>query len=197
MLNQLRPFASQTAKPITKKLAQKNITPDQLSITSLIAAILSAIAYIFGNLIIAGTLVLINSILDLLDGELARTLGKTGRQGDFTDHIIDRYADIFILAGITLSPYAPTYLGILAITAVLMTSYLGTQSQAVGIGRVYAGLLGRANRLLLIISTTYLTAIYPHKIMGYTLIGWLLILFIILGTITIIQRTNQIKTRLR
>ncbi|OUJ18367.1 Phosphatidylglycerophosphate synthase PgsA [Methanonatronarchaeum thermophilum] len=197
MLNRLRPLASQTTQPITKKLAQKNITPDQLSITSLIAAILSAIAYILGNLILAGTLVLINSILDLLDGELARTLGTTNRKGDFVDHIIDRYADILILTGITLSPYAPTELGIIAITTVLMTSYLGTQAQAVGAGRVYSGLLGRANRLVLIILATYLTAIYPTNINRYTILGWLLIIFITLGIITIIQRAIQIKTNIK
>ncbi|RZN62999.1 CDP-alcohol phosphatidyltransferase family protein [Methanonatronarchaeum sp. AMET6-2] len=197
MLNRFRPVASKAVRPVTTQLAEKNIHPNHLSIASLIAAGLSTIAYILGSLITAGILVLINSALDLLDGELAREQGVSGRKGDFIDHIIDRYSDILIIAGITLSPYASLEIGILALTAVIMTSYLGTQAQAVGAGRVYSGLLGRANRLTLIIILTFAATAYPEPIAGYTPLGWLLIIFIALGLITIIERTIKIHLELR
>ncbi len=37
-------------------------------------------------------------------------------------------------------------IGVFALTGVLMASYLGTQAQAVGVGRYYGGLLGRSDR---------------------------------------------------
>ena len=40
----------------------------------------------------------------------------------------------------------PWQIGVFALTGVLMSSYLGTQAQAVGVGRYYGGILGRADR---------------------------------------------------
>jgi len=51
--------------------------------------------------------------------------------------------------------------GVFALTGVLMSSYLGTQAQAVGVGRFYGGLLGRADRLVLIMVFGIIGLIYP------------------------------------
>ena len=93
-----------------------------------------------------------------MDGALARAQGHDSAAGDVLDHVLDRYADILIIAGLAagIKAYA---LGFLAVTGVLMTSYLGTQTQAVGLDRVYAGVLGRADRLALATVTAVLAAI--------------------------------------
>jgi len=77
--------------------------------------------------------VLLNGWLDLVDGALARHLEVSSDGGDLLDHVLDRYADIAVIAGFTvgIESYA---LGFAAVTGVLMTSYMGTQIQAVGIG---------------------------------------------------------------
>src|SRR5438046_10076189 len=46
--------------------------------------------------------------------------------------------------------YCRLGVGTLALLGVLLTSYMGTQAQAVGQGRVYGGVLGRADRLVLL-----------------------------------------------
>ncbi len=69
-----------------------------------------------------------------------------------------------------------------------MSSYLGTQAQAVGVGRFYGGILGRADRLLLIIIAGALTVLVPVEIGGLNYLGWLLVIFGILGHYTAIQR---------
>ena len=50
------------------------------------------------------------------------------------DHAVDQ-RDIFIITGIFASGLVPWPIGVLALTGVLMSSYLGTQAQAVGVGR--------------------------------------------------------------
>jgi archaetidylinositol phosphate synthase len=69
--------------------------------------------------------------------------------GDLLDHVLDRYADVLVVAGLTVGVgrYA---LWFAAVTGVLLMSYLGTQIQAVGLGRAYGGALGRADRLALV-----------------------------------------------
>ena len=69
-----------------------------------------------------------------------------------------------------------------------MSSYLGTQAQAVGVGRYYGGLLGRADRLVLIMVVGIIDLIAPITFYWLGWFGWLLLLFGIFGHITAIQR---------
>jgi archaetidylinositol phosphate synthase len=140
--------------------------------------------------------VLLNGVLDVLDGSLARELGTTSEAGDLLDHVIDRYADIALIVGLAagVEEYA---LGLAAVTGVLMTSYLGTQAQAVGLDRVYGGLLGRADRLALVGTVGVATALAPDPVRGLTLVGWLLVVFAVLGHLTALQRFSRCRRALR
>ena len=80
---------------------------------------------------------------------LARKSGSVSKYGDFLDHVIDRYADVFIIGGACLGGFVDPTIGIIILTGVLLASYLGTQAQAVGIGRVYGGIMGRADRMVI------------------------------------------------
>ncbi len=74
------------------------ITPNHVSIISFLISIGAGIFYILKNPIIGGILVQLSSIIDGVDGELARVLGKTSRFGGFLDAVLDRIADIIIIA---------------------------------------------------------------------------------------------------
>jgi archaetidylinositol phosphate synthase len=140
------------------------------------------VAYLLG-----AALVLLNGSLDLLDGQLAREQGVDSRAGDFLDHVLDRYADVVVVAGLAagVDRYA---LGFAAVTGVLMTSYLGTQIQAVGLGRSYGGLVGRADRLVLVGVTGVLAALAPIRPGGLSVVAWLLVFLAVVGHLTAIQR---------
>src|SRR2546427_13050446 len=74
--------------------------------------------------------------------------GKASVRGDSLDHVLDRYADVFMLGGIAFNAtYCRLGVGTLALLGVLLTSYMGTQEQSVGPGRAYGGVLGRADWL--------------------------------------------------
>ena len=130
---------------------------------------------------------LLNGVLDVLDGSLARELETTSEAGDLLDHVFDRYADIALIVGLAagVDEYA---LGLAAVTGVLMTSYLGTQAQAVGLDRVYGGLLGRAIRLALTGLVATIAAVVSATALGLTVVGWLLVVFAVVGHLTALQR---------
>jgi archaetidylinositol phosphate synthase len=71
-----------------------------------------------------------------------------------------------------------------------MTSYLGTQAQAVGLDRVYGGLVGRADRLVIVVAVTLLVPVLPDGLTMLSLgaVGWLLVFFAVVGHFTALQR---------
>lgn len=184
----LRPHMSRIMDPLISVSRKAGISPNTLTVLALLTAAVAGAFYWLGN-VLAGTIfVAFNAIFDGLDGALARAEEKESTRGDFLDHVIDRYADILIITGIFAGGAAGWEVGVLALTGVLMSSYLGTQSQAVGMGRDYGGMLGRADRLVLIICAGLLTVVLPGKILSLSLLGWLLLVFGVMGHITAVQR---------
>jgi len=180
-----------------------NINPDILSWVSLLFAFISGAFFYFSSpdselnnffLLIGVFFIFLNGFFDALDGKIAKLTNKISKKGDFLDHAIDRYADVFIIGGIALSPWCRyNIIGFLAIVGVLLTSYMGTQAQAVGYKRNYSGFLGRADRLALLM----IAPIIQHVLLYYTgfelifnlyLLEWILIYFAVMSNITAIQR---------
>jgi len=130
--------------------------------------------------------IFLSSFMDALDGKLARLKGVAGKRGDFLDHLLDRYSDTVLILGIALSPYSSPLLGLFAITGVYLTSYVGTQAEVEGVKRIYGGILGRADRMLILI----LLPLIQYFWWGYhfSVSSWILLIFAILGHITAIQR---------
>lgn len=194
-LNSLRPQVEKLMTPLVKALERAGVTPDLLSIASLISAVLAGVFFYYSStktfLFLAALMVLLNAFFDAADGALAARIGATKR-GDFLDHVLDRYSDVFIICGIFFGGYAPWQVGVVAITGVLLTSYLGTQAQALQIGRYYGGILGRADRLVIIFHATIANLAYMHDIYGMQILGWMLVAVAIVSHLTAIQRFTYI-----
>lgn len=191
-LERLRPVADRLLQPWVRGADRLGLTPNAVSGVAFGCAFAAGVAYALAGTnrwwyVLGAVLVFANGWLDLVDGALARRQDTASARGDLIDHVLDRYADIAIVAG--LAAGAGQYLlGLLAITGVLMTSYLGTQAIAVGMDRVYGGLLGRADRLMVIGMTTAATAAYPEPLGPLTLVGWLLVVLALVGHATAVQR---------
>lgn len=192
-LDSLRPYAKKILKPLADTLSRAGVTPDATSVLSLIFAAGAGVLYAISCgdrtlALAAGVLVLLNGIADAMDGEIARIAGTAGIRGDFLDHVIDRYADVFIICGIFFGEYIDWRIGVAAIVGTLLTSYLGTQAQAVGLGRHYGGILGRADRLVLIMLASLLYFLYPYEIYGASSLGWSIVLIAVASNLTALQR---------
>ncbi|HWR28149.1 MAG TPA: CDP-alcohol phosphatidyltransferase family protein, partial [Candidatus Thermoplasmatota archaeon] len=131
-------------------------------------------------------------LFDAIDGKVAKLTNKASARGDFLDHVLDRYADVFMVGALALSSWCRPPIGLLAIVGVLLTSYMGTQAQAIGHRRDYSGLLGRADRLVLLI----IFPIVQHFVLrsslqlpwDFTILELVLVYFAVVGNITAIQR---------
>lgn len=89
------------------------MTPNQMSWAAFGIAILSFVSFVFGQNIVAGLLAQLSSIVDGVDGSLARLKDMTSEFGGFLDSVLDRYADILIILGLTLWSWSnETYPGL-------------------------------------------------------------------------------------
>lgn len=151
-------------RPTLDRLARPFLgwPPDRLSWAAIgcavAAAVLAAGVRWAGPLLFlpVSGLVLTSGLFDVLDGHVARTTSRSSVRGDFLDHALDRYADVVLVVGIAVSSYAIPTLALLALVSLLLTSYMGTQAQAVGQGRQYGGLLTRADRLIVLAVVAFL-----------------------------------------
>ncbi|MEE9173606.1 MAG: CDP-alcohol phosphatidyltransferase family protein, partial [Thermoplasmata archaeon] len=156
VLDSYRATFDRILEPLAIRL--KKTSPDLMSWIGLAAAAATGIFLVLAPFIgprlalaLAFVALMLSSLFDALDGKVARLTGVASPRGDFLDHVFDRYADVFILVGLFFSIYARQPIAFLGLLGVLLTSYLGTQAQAVGIGRLYGGLLGRADRLVILL----------------------------------------------
>jgi archaetidylinositol phosphate synthase len=193
-LDRLRPMVSGAVTPSVRLARRLGLTPNGVSALAFALAVLGGVLFALAPrrgvaaLYVGGSVcVALNGWLDVVDGELARALDGGSPAGDLLDHVLDRYADIVIVAGLAagVERYA---LGFGAVTGVFMTSYLGTQAQAVGLDRVYGGLVGRADRLALVIAVGLAAAVVPGAVGPLTPVGWLLAFFAVVGHLTALQR---------
>lgn len=200
--NTLRPFASKIIEPLADFFIRYEVSPNAVSIVSLICAFFAGVSFYYSPasrefILLAGILVILNSIFDALDGVIARKSNKATPRGDFLDHVIDRYSDVFIICSIFFAGYASWQVGVAAIVGVLLTSYLGTQAQALNLGRYYGGIMGRADRLVVIILAAFGNFAFPVLIAGFSILGWAVTLIAVTSHVTAVQRIYYIWKELR
>ncbi|MEM4055350.1 MAG: CDP-alcohol phosphatidyltransferase family protein, partial [Desulfurococcaceae archaeon] len=99
MLTKLRNKVSIAVEPLVKYIAKLGLTPNSLTIASLLIMVAG-----FSTLIITGDKLLFlpaliaSSILDALDGSLARYTGKVTKFGGVLDSTVDRVNDFLSIA---------------------------------------------------------------------------------------------------
>ncbi len=103
VLDSYRNVGDRILTPIARPM--RKINPDILSVIAFLFAFLAGFSFYLTNfmtelLLLAGLFIFLNAFFDALDGRVAKISGKASKKGDFLDHVLDRYADVFILGGI-------------------------------------------------------------------------------------------------
>ncbi len=187
-LDSYRKNVAWIVNPIARGMVRLRFTPDRCTVIAFLASVAAGYLFYKADIVLGTIFVFLNAFFDAIDGSIAREMNIASLRGDFLDHVLDRYADIAIICGIFAGPLCPWPVGVFALTGVILSSYLGTQAQAVGAKRFYGGILGRADRLVLIIAAGILAVVYPFSFAGLGIFGWLMVIFGIFGHFTAIQR---------
>ena len=117
---------------ISRRLINYSITPNQISLYSFLFSILAAGLIALGGypaLFLGGVLAQFASVIDGCDGEIARLKFQSSDYGKWLDAVLDRYADAFLLFGLTWHAYSERtesvvlFIGFMAIIGSFMLSY--------------------------------------------------------------------------
>ena len=155
-----RPFSVR----ISRYLVQRDVTPNQISLFSFLCSVLAAGLFMLGGyffLIVGGVLAQFASIIDGCDGEVARLKYQSSDVGGWFDAVLDRYADAFLLFGLTWHLLAADVsglillVGFMAIIGSFMLSYTADKYDNLMRERIQAGgkagfRMGRDVRVFLI-----------------------------------------------
>lgn len=189
-------MAGKYARPLLK------VKPNYITWTAFVFGVMAGISFAFVDtdmawpLLVAVLMIILSGMLDAADGWVARETGSMSWRGDYLDHTVDRVVDMLIMIGIAISPLCNTTIALLAAITVLLVSYMGTQAQAVGVKRDYGGILGRADRMLLIGAGSVIqyilltTGLSLPSITGmpYYFMDYIMIWFLIAGIVTVVFR---------
>ncbi len=151
----LRPKVAGVLQPIGRWFIRLGISADAITVAgTLLMAVVGALLA-NGQFLWGGVLVLLSAPLDALDGTVARLAGVTSKFGAFLDSTSDRYAEGFILIGLSIYGLgrrddAIVVLAFIALWGSFAVSY--TRARAEGLGyECKVGLLTRFERFVLII----------------------------------------------
>jgi CDP-L-myo-inositol myo-inositolphosphotransferase len=139
---------------ISKYLVKTNISPNFISFLSFILCCIGAFFFFLGEytfLLWGAILAQVASIIDGCDGEIARLKFQETEYGAWFDAVLDRYADAFLLFGLTYYVYFLSgnllylFIGFLAIIGTFMNSY--TADKYDGLMKIRIGSKGHYFRM--------------------------------------------------
>lgn len=124
------------SSPMARVLSRTSATPNQLTVVTFLLAIVAFGATATGWNIAGGVLIQVVSVVDGVDGELARLKKMSTRFGGVFDAVTDRYADAIMIGGMTIFAVRfedlpnPEFVGLLALAGALSVSYSRARIEA-------------------------------------------------------------------
>lgn len=182
-------------KQIASFLNNRHITPNQISLFSIIFAICGAICFISSAPLLAALCIQLRLLCNLFDGMVAIEGGKSTASGELFNDIPDRISDplLLIAAGYAASGEGLALLGWLAGLLAIMTAYVRTLATSIGAPVNFSGPMAKQHRMALLTVASLLTATIGYS---YHIIGATLTIIVIGCLITIYRRTMAAYTYL-
>jgi len=168
-----RPLASRNtrwAQGIARWLAQRSVTPNQISQASMVAAALAGGAFWWAGymestgriamLVCAALFCQLRLLCNLFDGMVAVEGGKGAPDGPFWNEFPDRIADILILTGVGYGIDVPE-LGWAAASFAVLTAYVRELGRANGLPSDFSGPMAKPQRMATITAAALISTLEP------------------------------------
>ena len=153
MLNFLRPFFARLFSPLIQALARTPVTPNMITVAGTLGVAAAALAmFPIGWLFPGAATATVFIFTDMLDGQLARIKGSSGKYGAFLDSTMDRFGDAAIFGGITIwfmrSDHLLAVVSLFCLAGGMSVSYVKARAEGLGLN-ADVGLIERPERVLI------------------------------------------------
>lgn len=175
--------------PIVRLAIALHLTPNTITVIGLVITLIASVLVANGMLLVGAAILTAGSLLDAVDGALARAQGSGTAFGSFLDSTLDRASEAILFIGIgawllasLADPTWPVIGLMVALAGSFLVSYSHARAQGIGLA-ANVGLAPRTERLVLVIAGVALAGL------GFSvgLIGAIGILAA-LTVVTVIQR---------
>lgn len=185
----------------TRFLLRLGLSPNQISVASMVFAGLAALAFIWGGdhalgLVLAALCCQLRLLCNLFDGLVAVEGGKGGPDGPFWNEAPDRISDALILTGFGFAA-GRLDLGLAATALAILTAYLRELGRANGAGNDFCGPLAKPQRMALVTGAALLQAGVFALGADLPLLLWALWLLLLGTAVTVLRRAYRQLGRLR
>jgi CDP-diacylglycerol--glycerol-3-phosphate 3-phosphatidyltransferase len=180
-------------------LSRTRVTPNQLTAAGVLLCAVGAVLVYFedrNELLFFWTgaaAFIVGSVLDILDGALARAGGKQSAFGGFLDSLVDRVGEGFMLTAVALvfardSDEVGVGLTAAAIAGSFLVPYARAKAEALGL-RGDVGIGSRAERVVVISAGLILAP--------WGVLPWAIALLAVTAWVTVLQRVLHVRRELR
>jgi phosphatidylglycerophosphate synthase len=198
-----RPIAGEfrtTAHAAVRFCVARRIHADTISYSSIVASMVAGLCFWRAAdspwlLVAAPLFCYVRLWLNMLDGMVALSSGQASPRGEILNDLPDRISDVLIFVGVAHSGLASPYSGYWAAIFALLTAYVGTLGQAVGVQREFSGPMSKPWRMVVLHAGAWCAAaslfLEAHPMSGLTLLDYTCLLVCLGCVYTIAVRLNR------
>ncbi len=143
---------------MVRGLASLGVHPNILTTIGVSINVACALLFGFGEFFLAGIVLIVANLFDMLDGNVARLTGNVTKFGSFLDSSLDRLSDMVAFLGIIIFYASNTpqhsivnvFLAGTGMIGSVMVSYTTARAESLGV-KANVGFLQRPERIVLLI----------------------------------------------
>jgi CDP-diacylglycerol--glycerol-3-phosphate 3-phosphatidyltransferase len=150
---QLKPRFQNLLRPLVKRLYDRGITANQVTLAACAVSILVgaiaalSIPHLWVFALIPAWMIL-RMALNAIDGMLAREFGQKSQLGAYLNELTDVIADSALFLPFALLPGVSPWLAVLVTLLAMLTEHAGVMGPMIGASRRYDGPMGKSDRAL-------------------------------------------------
>lgn len=179
--------------PIVRLAIAFHLTPNTITVIGLGITLIASVIVAGGWLLLGAAILTAGSLLDAVDGALARAQGGGTAFGSFLDSTLDRAGESILYTGIAVwllrtqpEPMLPVLALLVALAGSFLVSYAHARAQGIGLA-ANIGIAPRTERLVLVIAGIALAGL------GLTAgLVAILVVVAVLTVATVVQRIRHV-----
>ena len=191
MMERFRAFWTGIFAPVGNLFLRWGVSPDVVTVVGTLGVSAGALIFFPQGQLLIGVLVITAFVFsDMIDGYMARQLGRSSKWGAFLDSTMDRFGDAAVFGGLVLyflaGPGDSVTYGCLALLCLVLgsiTSYARARAESLGM-HAKGGIAERADRLVAVLVMTGLSDLLGLPWLLY-LVLWVLAAA---SAVTVVQR---------
>lgn len=175
----LKPAFRKALSPIGRGLVRSGVSADAVTLAGVVFAILGGAGIWMGRdgelwLLLVPIAALLRTAANALDGWIAQETGTGRPVGEVLNETADRVADVAMFLPVVIIDGVPTFLAAGALSAMLVASFVGIAIKAAGGRRVYSGVMGKPDRMV-VLGAAAIAAIFLDPGTVFTVALWLIL----------------------